>query len=281
VYSRPLSEIRIRTKIPQVELAQKIGKIVTDDDYGILLTGPTRVIKPDGRPLCVYLPKAISEENRALAWPIVSELKGTTGNRGYVSAAPGYKDYKQTRFREVASHILGNFEAAPPRFPACRLTAWTIDHPLDWPKLFPLCQEVNHYFAQNVPDRWNAQMHYCEQVHPEWMIPGTVFGTLTVNLSYSTGVHQDDGDLREGFSCIAVFKQGEYTGGVLTFPEYRIAVNLQDRDLLLMDAGEFHGNSNLELLSEDAKRVSVVFYMRSNMHLCGSPKEEAAKMTSR
>lgn len=276
-----MPEIRIRTRVPKEEMDEKIGRIINDDDFNILLTGPSRVIKPDGRPLCVYLPKAIPPELREEAYPIMSTLKGTTDNRGYVSGAPGYRDYKQTRFREVASHILGNFEAAPPRFPACRLTAWTIEHPLEWPKLFPLCQEVNRLLANYVPDRWNAQRRFCENVQPGWMIPGTVFSTMTVNISYSTGVHKDDGDLEAGFSTLTVFREGELSGAKLAFPEYRIAVDLQDRDVLLLDAHEWHANTDLNLISDDAKRVSVVLYVREHMDQCLAPEEEVRKLVSR
>ena len=98
--------------------------------------------------------------------------------------------------------------------------------------------------------------------------------TVTVNNTYPTGVHKDQGDLDEGFSNLAVLRRGDYAGGHLTFPRYRVAVNMQDGDLILMDAHEWHGNTQMRLDSEDAERISVVLYYRTNMITCGTAEEE-------
>ena len=60
-------------------------------------------------------------------------------------------------------------------------------------------------------------------------------------------------------------------------PEYRIAIDLQDGDLVLMDAHQYHGNTQLELQSEDAERISLVLYYRTEMLACGTLMDEATK----
>ncbi len=40
-----LTEIRVRTKIPESEMEQKVGKILAESDYNVRLTGPARVLE--------------------------------------------------------------------------------------------------------------------------------------------------------------------------------------------------------------------------------------------
>jgi hypothetical protein len=94
-------------------------------------------------------------------------------------------------------------------------------------------------------------------------------------------VHQDAGDLDQGYSCLAVLRYGQYAGGHLTFPEYRVACDLGHGDVLLMDAHQWHGNTALSLGSPDAERISVVCYYRTKMAACGSPAAEQAKAVQR
>jgi hypothetical protein len=58
-------EIRLRTKTNPDEMDQKIGKILTPSDINVFLTGAARVYKPNGQPLCVYVPGGMPEALRA------------------------------------------------------------------------------------------------------------------------------------------------------------------------------------------------------------------------
>jgi hypothetical protein len=97
-------------------------------------------------------------------------------------------------------------------------------------------------------------------------VPGTVFTTLTVNKSFRTACHYDAGDLDDGLSNLLVLGDGEYTGGYLVFPQYRIAVNVRPGDLLLVNNHEIiHGNTEIKLNHENAERISLVVYFREAM----------------
>jgi hypothetical protein len=119
------------------------------------------------------------------------------------------------------------------------------------------------------------------------VVQGTPFTTVTVNNTYSTGVHIDAGDLPQGFGTLAVARKGEYTGGLFTMAKFRVAVDLQHGDLLLMDPHEWHGNTDMrcphqpEPLAKPCplgcERVSVVMYARTKVADCGSYDEETAK----
>lgn len=143
--------------------------------------------------------------------------------------------------------------------------------------LYPYIQAVAEHFKEHVPLRYERQAEQAERTHPDWVIPRTPFTTVTVNNTYATGVHQDAGDLQAGFSCLSVLRRGQYTGSHLVFAEWRLAVDMQDRDLLLMDAHDWHGNVDITPESEDAERVSTVFYFRTKMIECGSLREEVRR----
>lgn len=267
--------MRLRARISQQELEQKIGKIVTDDDYNVLLTGSAQVYKPNGELLLVYLRQGIRPETIEWAYPILTTIRVQTRNRGNASGSKRATVNRANMARPVNSAIIGNIDpVSGGRFPYCRQTAWTGENTEQFSALYPYFQEVAEVFAANVPDRFKVQHERAMQTKPEWVIPGTPYTTITVNNTYATGVHQDAGDLKEGFSCLSTLRRGQFTGGRLVFPEFRVAVDMQDGDVLLMDAHEWHGNTQIEKHSEDAERISCVFYYRTEMIGCGTAAQE-------
>jgi hypothetical protein len=284
-------EVRLRTRISEAELEEKKGKILTDEDYNLLLTRDARVLEPSGQPLLIYQRGVIPEELREQTIDVLHSLKDLkTTNRGLASgtkrvARAGGKA-KRTEAKPIASAIIGAFDPMGPK-QFCRLTAWTGQETEKFRVLWPLLEFIGGQMAMHAPERYAAQMEYVRRTQPEWVIPGTPFTTVTVNNSYPTGVHTDKGDLDEGISTLACFRRGKYTGGILVFPEYRVAVDMQDRDLLLMNAHRWHGNTaiicacgkSLDEMCPDcgAERISVVSYYRTRMVTCGSAADEAEK----
>lgn len=282
-------ELRARNRISAEEMSAKEAKMLKPSDISVMLTGPARVLKPDGKPLCVYLPGAISPELREQSYPTLHSLKGSyTSNRGYASGSERKESVGQRTYaRLVDSAIAGAFEATGPK-QYCRLTAWTGREMESWKGLWPLLGFIANALQEHVPERYAAQVREATRTSPDWVIPGTPFTTVTINNTYSTAVHTDKGDLDSGFSTLAVFRRGDFSGGWLCFPEYRVGVDMQDGDLLLMDAHDWHGNTPLEpepernvrgLLVGDPgfERISVVSYFRTKMTKCGDAKTEAER----
>lgn len=281
--------IRTRTRVSAEELEAKKGKVLGDDSYNVLMTGPTRVFMPGGKLLCVYLPGAMKGVLDEEVYAILHELRSqTTSNRGPASGSLGTQvgSQKRTYFMHVSSNVLGSIDPIS-TYKFCRLTAWTGQNLPKWQRLQPVLQQVGSALAEYVPDRYAAQMEEINQTHPDWVVPGTPFTTITVNNTYPTGVHTDRGDLDKGFSTIFTLRRGNYTGGRFVFPEYRLAVDLQDGDLILMDAHQWHGNTALVCACGQrrtkmceicgAERISVVSYMRTAMTKCASEAEEVKR----
>jgi len=271
-------EIRLRARISPEEMEAKVGKIITDRDYNVLLTRECKILKPNGQTLCVYRPGAITEARRQEVYPILTTIREVSDNRGHASGAKRVVVGGTNRAAPVMSSVVGYFEASGGgRFPACRLTAWTGRHIPEFHALRPFIQDMAELFRANVPDRYAVQKGIADATHPDWVIPGTPYSTLTINNTYPTGVHKDAGDLPEGFSSLCVLRRGHYTGGVLVFPEYRVAVNMGDGDAIFMDAHEWHGNTKIVPQSEDAERISTVLYYRTKIQGCASGPEELKK----
>lgn len=272
-------DLRLRSVISDNELKKKIGKIVTEDDYNVLLTGPARLWTPMNKLLAVYLPRSLPPKLMDASYPTLHELrKYTTENRGLAGGTERVKvgNQKRSRGKSISSAIIGAIDpGGQQRY--CRLTAWTGQETEKFTELHPLLQHIAAEFQEWVPDRYAKQMEYVERTDPSWVIPATPFTTVTVNNTYPTGVHQDKGDLDVGFSTLACLRKGEYDGGVFTFPRYRVGINMRHGDVVLMDAHEWHGNTKIQPKTEDAERISLVCYYRTKMAKCGTPEDEVAR----
>lgn len=287
-------DARMLSKIPEGRIEELKGKVPGDDAYDMLLTGPSFLSLPNRKPLVAYLPGVVKDA-MAEAYPVLTTIRSKTDNRGLASGTERVRGngLNRTRSKHIMSSVLGSMDPTGPQ-QYCRLTAFSSRQVEEWASLRPLFMEIARHFEEHpqLQNRYAAQMKEVRQTRPDWIIKGTPFTTITVNNSYSTGVHTDKGDLDAGFSCLAVTRRGEFTGGRLVFPEYRVAVDMQDGDLVLMDAHQWHSNTAMlckcghTQLAEPcptcgAERISVVCYFRTEMTKCGSFQEETAKLQER
>lgn len=172
----------------------------------------------------------------------------------------------QTNYaKSVFSGVAGWFDRYP-RIPFGRATSYTRDEPEKFALSFPFLQSLDRGFKELLPWRWGNQRAAADKLDPRFLVPETVFTTITVNKTFRTACHRDAGDLDSGLSNLLVVGKGNYTGGYLVFPEYRIAVNVRPGDLLLVNNHEImHANTEIVLDSPDAERISLVCYFREAM----------------
>ena len=168
--------------------------------------------------------------------------------------------------QSVMSGIAGYFDRYP-RIPYGRETSYTEKNYEKFKLCYPYLHKLNQEFANLIPGRWKAQNAEANKLDPRFRIDGTVFTTLTVNHNWRTACHRDAGDLTTGFSniCGVTGPDGKgWRGGQFILPEYRIAINLQPGDMLLVNnhAG-IHGND--ELIGDDNDRMTIVAYFREKM----------------
>ena len=175
----------------------------------------------------------------------------------------------------VYSGIAGWFDRYP-RIPYGRATSYTQNFYDKFKMSFPFLQSLDRGFRELLPWRWGNQRAAADKIDPAFLVPGTVFTTVTVNKTFRTAAHYDAGDFSDGLSNLLVLSNnGNYSGGYLVFPEYRIAVNVRPGDLLLVNNHEvMHGNTPIETHDEVAERISLVCYLREKMLELGSKEYE-------
>lgn len=290
--------------LPEPEADALAGTLLDDRHYARLVREDATVIKPDGTPLLVFRRNALPAAACEAAYRSLRVAARKTDNRGIAAGsidgdvtrkvAVGAKSKARFRpvkrdgtvsntdyaGRAVESGVVGYFDRYE-RFPYCRLTAFNLERPEQFSAAMPFIRAVDAVFARECPDRYAAQRAVIGRTHPDFVIHGTAFTTITVNRNWQTAVHKDAGDYRPGFGVLSVLQAGRYTGGYLVFPRYRVAVDIRSRDVLLADVHEWHGNTPIVGPPGRFERISCVFYYRENMHRCGSAAEELERAKNR
>lgn len=168
--------------------------------------------------------------------------------------------------QSVMSGIAGYFDRYP-RIPHGRVCAYNDKTPEKFKLAFPYLNKLNSQFKELLPIRWNNQRREADKIDQRFLVGETVFTTLTVNHNWRTACHRDAGDLHEGFSniCGITGPDGKgWKGAEFILPEYRIGINLQPGDMLLVNNhGGIHGND--ALIGDDNDRLTLVCYFREKM----------------
>jgi hypothetical protein len=144
-----------------------------------------------------------------------------------------------------------------------RETRFLQEYPDKFKKLEPLVKEIDKFYEQYVPENYGKQKKKANQT--PFHIDNTAFTTITTNVNYQTTVHTDKGDDSEGFGNLVVIEHGKYKGGETCFPQYGIGIDVRTRDIIYMDVHQPHGNLPIELETKDAKRLSIVCYLRKSI----------------
>ncbi len=181
---------------------------------------------------------------------------------------------------QMETAIVGFFDRQGGRWPFCRATAFTADDLQRWAVVEELARLGATILEGEVPERCAAQKLEAARCDQGWIIAGTPFSTLTVNRNVLGAVHKDSGDYPEGFGLITCHRQGSYRGGVLGFPEFFAGADLRDGDAILFDPHAWHAVTDMVDRSEDAERITVVYYLRARISKCESPARELEKAQS-
>lgn len=284
--------LEVRTAYSPQDCQQFVGQLLTPAHYDRLLTRDADVFDADTGAVVLRFRKSVLEAAGCRqAWRQLRQLDTKTGNRGLaigkglmrnrrLADGTASKTREVPRELAVRSNVIGFYDRYT-RTPFCRQTAFNANQPEGFRLVLPFLQDVSRWYGRLDAERWAVQQAVVARTHPDFVIPGTVFTTVTVNKNFRTAVHTDEGDLKAGLSCITALCAGEFTGGFLVFPHYRLAVDLQTADLLLFDSHHMHGNTALCGKVGGYERVSLVLYYREGMINCGSAAEELRRAQRR
>lgn len=250
------------------------------DSFETVVTDDAEYRDSDGNILFIFRKNVIPEELATTAWDTFKKVaQKKNDNRGYAAGllpdgrAKVKDKYGVTRGNISRSNIVGYYDKPgikdKKKFPGksvCRLTAFNAKNIKLFENNEPFFQCIDSVYRNNAPDDHKRQLEKASLSHPELVIRDTAFSTVTCNYNWRTACHTDSGDFRDGLSTLTVIspKGQEHTGGIIGFPKYNIGVDVQSRDVLLMNSHEVHCNT--EILS--GERLSFVCYLRDAMYKC-------------
>lgn len=172
----------------------------------------------------------------------------------------------QMNFNHCYSNVLGAIDRGS-RFPFGRLSGTTERHYDDFEKYQGIYASACEALKVGFPEEWKGIQKTISRVKdPVYSLFGTAFTSITLNFNFRTAYHLDKNNLKGGMAVLSVITKGQYDGHYLVFPQLRLAFDLRDGDFIAADTQSLlHGNTPMRKISEDAERVSLVFYSRENM----------------
>ncbi len=145
-------------------------------------------------------------------------------------------------------------------------TGFTAKHATEWRLSVPFFESIGSAFERAMPDVARHMRQWCasHDVAPRFTIGNTCLSTVAVNVNYESCYHVDNGDMPSGYSTLTAMRvDGDYQGGLLVLPRYRIAIDIRDGDLLCNQSHvDLHGNTAVRSLQKGAKRLSFVTYLK-------------------
>jgi hypothetical protein len=220
-----------------------------------------RVLKPNGGDLFALIRGVLSPNVCASAYENLVGLGGDLGQTkrtmaigegsGGASAREGILGYRGS--------------------PECGPAAFCKKHPDKFAKSLPFFRELDRVYREHAPEQYEHQAKQASG-YSAFLIPGTSFSTATINSTVRTRLHTDANNLRGGLGVYAALVGGDFTGGELVMPQYRVAVKFGSQDVLLCDSHVLHGNTPMSS-EQPYQRLAVIAYFSESVKRC---REKAA-----
>lgn len=283
-----MKTLKLKPYFTEDQCEQLIGNMSKENDYDLVISNkkfdqPVALVDAEtNEPVATFVPNKLQKRFIQEAYAGLRNAAQLTNNRGSAAGSGSWKRIradgsvsKANIGMSVRSSIIGFYDRYE-RMNFCRSCAWNYAHPNEWQKALPLFAQISQIFKEICPDKHEIQRRHAEKVHPDFIIPDTVFSTITVNKNFRTAYHRDALNLHDSFSAFNVINAGDYQGGLLVFPKYRVALACNNGDLLFFKPQEVHGNTPIIPMSKKAtyERISMVYYLREKMVECGSMAEE-------
>ncbi len=154
---------------------------------------------------------------------------------------------------QVASNVIGYYEATPFLKLPARMTNYTRSHFDKFQKGMPFLQKLSALYKNLVPTVHNRQLRRASK-RSYLKIPNTAFSSITVNRNFRTALHVDEGNYKDGMAVQTVIERGKYRGGYTAFPQYGVGIDVRHGDVLVMDnCHSWHSNTPVYETKSDKK----------------------------
>ena len=230
------------------------GKHPASSHIDRFITQSTKVITAEGTIIAVYLPDRIASELRTMAYKVFQSVpRERIDNRpaavGAATLPRIRKDGKLSNRSAIPNRVLKVLDRGGVR----QATLRSSQHHEELEKTAELFKRLIHLYKKYIPDAYATQRATSKE-RPD-RIPHTPFTAVYLNYNLRSAYHRDKGNLPNTLSVITVVG-GDYAGGELCFPRYRIVFALRPGDALVFPGQELlHGN-----LPFSGNRLSVICY---------------------
>jgi len=278
-----MHKLIVKAKLKPYEGDNLKGKFLTDNSYDTIITSDCDAYDVNGNILFKFRKNCIPMEILKLGYESFKDSIELTEGRGIASGSSHKRIRKDgsvsniTVGNKVYSGNIGYMDKSA-MIHYCRKTAFARDYFDKFTNGIPFVQYIDKKYEELCPQHYAKQIAIAKGTNINYRIADTSFTTVTVNRNFATAVHKDAGDLPEGFGNLCVYREGNYEGGYFCLPEYKIAIDMQNCDLLFADVHKWHGNTPFNNCSEDFLRIAFVMYYREYMYKCKQPKEELFEM---
>jgi hypothetical protein len=250
-----------------------VNKFVTASMITDIIKDDADVYTEDGKLLLKFRKNALSKIHTTAFYDNIIKFALTpTSNRGSATGSKSKNVYDNPK---IMTNIFGYFDRFSPtqkknfrisghKLPLeVRECRFNRDFPELYEKTLPLIREINGLYKKCTPAYFKRQNDKAKET--VFKIPETAFTTITTNVNFRTSIHTDKGDDADGFGNLVVIENGKYSGAETCFPQYGIGVDVRTNDMLFMNVHEMHGNLPMILIDKDARRLSVVCYLREKL----------------
>lgn len=264
----------VKKDYDDAQLHKIMNRKLKRNDIDIIIDHDADVYTEDGNLLLRFRKNKLNKNNiKEFYDNVIRFACSKTSNRG---SASGSKSKNVRDNPKAMTNIIGYFDKLSPQHKyifkkkgiplpkiSVRETRFLSENPDKFNKLVPLIKEIDKYYKEYVPKNYEKQKKKANET--PFKIGNTAFTTITTNVNFQTTVHTDKGDDIEGFGNLVVISEGKYKGGETCFPQYGIGVDVKETDVIFMDVHNPHGNLPIELETTNAKRLSVVCYLRKRI----------------
>ena len=274
-----MQTIKLKRVLTQQEGDALKGKFLTDQHFTHLINYDCDAYDLYGNLLFKFRKNIIPFELLKLGYESFKDSIQLTDGRGIASGS----SHKRIRKDGTVSNItVGNkvysgnvgYMDQNAMVHYCRKTAFAKTYFDKFKQGIPFVKYVDKLYEELCPLHYKRQKAIAIGTNRNYVIDDTAFTTVTVNRNFATAVHKDSGDFPEGFGNLIIYREGHYDGSYFCLPEYAVAIDLQNTDILFVDVHRWHGNTPYKNMSEDYLRIAFVMYYREYMYNCKSPSEE-------
>jgi hypothetical protein len=274
---------RLKKQLTDQQTEKLKGKYLSKKNYDILITEDADGYDINGNLLFRFRKNAIPMETLMLGVNSFKDSIEVTESRGYASGS----SHKRIRKDGSVSNItVGNkvesgnvgFMDSGAMVKYCRKTAFAKNYFDKYQNGIPFVKFIDDKYKELCPTHYAKQKAIADGTNRNYVIEDTSFTTVTVNKNFRTAVHQDAGDYPDGFGNLIAYREGNWDGGYFCLPQYKVAINLQNTDILFVDVHKWHGNTDFINTDEDFLRISFVLYYREYMYKCKQPAQELLNM---